>query len=73
MKIKLNQAAIKKMQDDADRKAQDVIRGVNSDMSGGEVDSIHTELVKRLKAAGVEPNESEVHKYAQSISEGSLH
>jgi len=70
--FKIDKAALQRMQDEANRKVQDVIRKVNAEMAGQDVTTVHRTLMSRLKAVGVQPNDSEVRKYAQSISDRTL-
>jgi hypothetical protein len=54
------------MQKDAKRRTRNVVRTVVGEMSGGDVDEIFTALVTRMRAQGIEPNQSAVLKYAKS-------
>ena len=82
MKFKINQAALNaaaaeglaKLQPEYDAAVQGVVRGVRDDMEGQPADEVYPELVRRLEAEipGVQPNESNLRRVAQEISDGTL-
>lgn len=60
------------LQERANKKAQAMIRDVNSQMAGQPSDLVLAELVARGKAAGFEPNVESMREYASAISNGTL-
>jgi hypothetical protein len=70
-KLKLNDKAIQKLQDDANRAVQKVLDEVTSEMAGMPAGDILPELVRRVRAARFQPNEANLREIAQEISEGS--
>jgi hypothetical protein len=69
---KLKQDAIRKLQPEVDARLQGIIRGVRDEMEGQPADDVYAELVTRLDAAGVTPNEPNVRKLAEEIQAGTL-
>lgn len=68
---RMDDAAKRRLQESAQRKVHDVIRRVDDDMSGQPVDAVHAELMTRLRQAGVDPHDTAVREYSQSISDAS--
>ncbi len=71
-KIEINQAAVEKIQAQANAVAQDVLRDVNARMQGGDVAAIQQEIEKGLRARGANPNAEVIAEYARSIADGTL-
>lgn len=52
--------------------AQAIVRGVNEEMQGGDVDEIHLELIARIGAYGANPNVENLRTMAQAIADGEM-
>lgn len=61
-----------RIQEQANQQAQSVVARVNAEMSGGDADAIHVELVRRLSGNGVKPNDAELRRVAASIASGTF-
>ena len=60
-----------KLQQKANESLRGIVREVNSEMRGGQVDAIHTELSRRLRDVGIEPN-ANLKETARAIADGTL-
>lgn len=70
--IQWDDSALRRLQEDANRQVQQVIRKVNEEMAGQPVNEVHAELMSRLRGAGVEPDDAVVREYSESIAAGTL-
>lgn len=62
-----------RIQEGVNQNAQQILRDVNAEMSGGDVEEILAVLTTRVSALGnVKPNAAELRKYAEAISNGTL-
>lgn len=69
---KLKREAIRNLQPQVDAKIQDIVRGVRDEMEGQPANTVYAELISRMEAAGVVPNEPNVRKVADEIEAGTL-
>ncbi|MCW2131716.1 hypothetical protein [Arthrobacter sp. VKM Ac-2550] len=78
--FKLNKAGMKKLEQEAarrlkpqsDEQIQDIVRGVRDGMNRQPSSKVYAELVKRVRAAGFEPNTRNLQVVAREIETGTL-
>jgi hypothetical protein len=68
----ITEGVVSKLQPEVDTAAQDIIRQVNSEMSGQAADDVLETLRARMRKVGFMPNDEGLRPYAQSISDGTL-
>lgn len=68
----LEDLARAKLQPQANRVGQDILRRVNAEMAGQPVDDVLATLRTRVRQAGVEPDEAGLREAAEAISNRTL-
>ena len=69
---KLEQEAARKLKPQSDKQIQDIARSVRNGMNGQPSSKVYAELVKRVRAAGFEPNTRNLQTVAREIEAGTL-
>lgn len=71
-RIKINEAGVREVHEEASAPARQIVREVRGAMQGEPADTIHPVLVERLRAAGMQPNVEQLRVVAEEISAGTL-
>lgn len=69
---KLEAEIKKKLQAEADKAVQNVVRGVRDDMNKQPADKVYVELLKRMTKAGFQPDTANLREVAKEIEQGTL-